>query len=213
MKAVSELGNIDAKLATISLTGDGRREQLLLKAFAERYNGEEFVLQLPANVALLGHGNKLTGRFAGFSVLQTIKTYVTKWKFTRYLLLIDREHFNDEDLILEIRNNLTGFNQIKINALADQAFLINCKVGLHDLTIHAVVCGERKCIEENIAKLIHLEFGTPVRPIKADIDQALNQHHSNLYKLIKNAESRNLSQAFTDLTSAFSSIESILQRG
>ncbi len=37
MKAVSEPGNIDAKLATISLTGNGRREQSLLKAFAERY--------------------------------------------------------------------------------------------------------------------------------------------------------------------------------
>jgi hypothetical protein len=210
MKAVSEPGNIDAKLATISLTGDGRREQSLLKAFAERYNGEEFVLQLPATVAPLGHGNKLTGRFAGFSVLQTIKTYVSKWKFTRYLLLIDKEYFNDEDLISEIKNNLTGFNLVKINSLADQAFLINCNVGSHDLTIHAVVCGKKKCVEENIAKLINLEFGTPVKPTKSDIDRTLNQHDSNLYMLIKNAREKNLCQAFTDLTSAFSNIESIL---
>lgn len=117
MKTVTELGNTDAKLATIALTGDGRREQLLLKAFAERYNGKEFVLQLPTNIAPLGHGNKLTGRFVGFSVLQTIKTYVSTYKFTRYLFLIDREHFNDNDLISGIRSNLTGFNQINVTAL------------------------------------------------------------------------------------------------
>lgn len=210
MKAITDLGNIDVKLVTISLTGDGRREQSLLKAFAERYNGKKFVLQLPVTIAPLGHGNKLTGRFVGFSVLQTIKTYVSKYKFTRYLLLIDREHFNDKDLISEIKRNLTGFTLINITPLADQAFLISCNIGSHDLVIHAVVCGEKKCIEENIAKLILLEFRTHVEPIKPDIDRVLNQHGSNLYMLIKNAKSNNLCQAFTDLTAAFSNIENIL---
>jgi len=210
MKTVTEPGNIDVELATISLTGDGRREQSLLKAFAERYNGNEFVLQLPATIGPLGHGNKRTGRFPGFSGLQTIKTYVSKWKFTRYLFLIDREHFNDEDLILEIRRNLIGFNRINITPIEDQAFLVRCNLGSHELTIHVVVCGEKKCIEENIAKLILLEFGSQVEPIKPYIDQALDQKGSNLYLLIKNARSNNLLQAFTDLTAAFSSIESIL---
>jgi hypothetical protein len=168
------------------------------------------VLQLPTTIAPLGHGNKLTGRFVGFSVLQTIKTYVSTYKFTRYLFLIDREHLNDNDLISEIKNNLTGFNQINITALAAQAFLISCNLGSHDLIIHVIVCGEKKCIEENIAKLILLEFGTHVEPIKPDIERALNQHDSNLYILIKNAKSNNLDQAFTDLTAAFSNIESIL---
>ena len=195
---------------TISLTGDGRREQSLLKAFAERYNGKDFVLQLPATIAPLGHGNKLTGRFVGFSVLQTIKTYVSKYKFTRYLLLIDVEHFNDIDLISEIKSNLTGFNQIKVTSLSQQAFLISCNIGSHSLIIHAVVCGEKKCIEENIAELIYLEFGTHVKPIKPDIDRVLRQHDSNLYKLIKNAKLSNLCQAFADLTAAFSNIESII---
>ena len=73
MKAVTELGKIDAKLVTISLTGDGRREQSLLKAFAERYNGKEFVLQLPATIAPLGHGNKLTGRLWVFQFCKQSK--------------------------------------------------------------------------------------------------------------------------------------------
>ena len=77
------------------------------------------------------------------------------------------------------------------------------------LTIHVVVCGEKKCIEENIAKLIYLEFGTHVKPIKPDIDRVLKQHDSNLYKLIKNAKSSNLCQAFTDLNAPLSNIESI----
>ncbi len=209
MKALTELGNIDAKLATIALTGDGRREQSLLKAFAERYNGKEFVLQLPATIAPLGHGNKLTGRFQGFSVLQTIKTYVSKNGFTKYLFLIDMEHFNDKDLISELKKNLIGFNQIKITSVADQAFLINCNIGSHELTIHVVVFGEKKCIEENIAKLIYLEFSTNVEPIKPVIERTLKQHNSNLYQLIKNAKSNNLCQAFTDLNAAFSNIESI----
>jgi hypothetical protein len=212
MKAVTEPFNIDVNLATISLTGDGRREQSLLKAFAERYNGKEFVLQLPTAIGPLGHGHKLTGRFVGFSVLQAIKTYVSTYKFTRYLVLIDKEHFTDKDLISEIKNNLHGFNQINVTSLADQAFLIRCNMGSHDLTIHSVVCGEKKCIEENIAKLILLEFRTHVKPIKPDIDRVLNQHGSNLYLLIKNAKSKNLCKAFTDLTAAFSNIESILHR-
>ena len=166
------------------------------------------LLQLPTTIAPLGHGNKLTGRFPGFSVLRTIKTYVSAYKFTRYLLLIDKEHFNDTDLISEIRTNLTGFNQINITQLSDQAFLVSCNIGLHKLTIHVVVCGEKKCIEENIAKLICLEFRTHVKPTKPNIMRALSQQDSNLYLLIKNAKSNNLHQAFMDLTTAFSNIES-----
>ena len=48
-----------------------------------------------------------------------------------------------------------------------------------------VVCGEKKYVEENIAKLIRFEFRIHVELIKPDIDRALNQHGSNLYLLIK----------------------------
>jgi hypothetical protein len=210
MKTATEPGNIDVELMTIALTGDGRREQSLLKAFAERFNGNDFVLQLPAPVAPLGHGNKLTGRFCGFSVLQTIKTYVTKYKYSRYLFLIDSEHFKAEDLVSEIKSNLAGFDRVRITSLGDQAFLICCNIGSHDLTIHVVVHGEEKCIEENISKLILSEFGTSVKPIKSHIDRFLRQNGSNLYMLIKNAKSANLLQAFNDLSAAFSNMESIL---
>jgi hypothetical protein len=73
--------------------------------------------------------------------------------------------------------------------------------------VHAVICGEEKCIEENITDLIFLEFGIRVEPEKPAIDQFLRQEAITLYLLVKNASSNHLRQAFTDLTAAFESIE------
>ena len=39
MKPVDVLKYFDVRFATISLTGDGRREHPILMALAERYNG------------------------------------------------------------------------------------------------------------------------------------------------------------------------------
>ena len=209
MKAVDAVGDAAVELVTVSLTGDGRREQQILKALAERYNGHDKLLQLPATVAPLGHGNKQTGRFAGFSVLQTIPTYF-KFNYSKYLLLIDKEYItNSEDAPLEMKNELSalGFDPVNVATLKKQSFLIRCKLGSHNIMVHVVICGEDKCVEENIAELLFLEFRIRVEPKKPAIDQILKQKGTNLYGLIKNAEPSNLEKAFRDLVAAFKSIE------
>ena len=210
MKPVDVLKYFDVRFATISLTGDGRREHPILMALAERYNGSGNVLQLPAVVAPLGHGNKKVGRFCGFSVLQAIPTYVTKFKYGKYLFLIDIEHFSDsENVRREIEHELTGrgFAQIKINPIANQAFLIKCRHGFHEITIHTVIFGKEKNIEENLAMLVFLEFGLRVESTKPAVDQVLRQKGINLYAFIKNARQNNVKRALPALAAAFESIE------
>jgi hypothetical protein len=209
MRPTDELRNVDVKSATISLTGDGRREQSILKALAERHDGSENVLQLPITVAVLGHGNKQTARYSGFSVLQTIKTYISKYGYRSFLFIVDIEHVNDaEDIASEIEDKLSelGFDAINMEVLENRAFLVKCKLGSYKIMVHAVICGEEKCIEENITELIFLEFGTSIAPKKPAIDQFLRQNRTNLYLLVKNASPNHLQQTFTDLTAAFESM-------
>jgi hypothetical protein len=210
MKPVFELGSVDVRYATISLSGDGRREQAVLKAFAERYNGNDFYLQLPSKGPRSVSGKRHNFNLVSFSALQAINTYASKIKCYRYLFLIDKEHvIAVRDFPQTIKKKLVGFSQVVVSTLGPQAFLVRCRLGLRDIIVHAVVCGEQKCVEENIAELVFLELGVRVNPRKPDIDGVLRQRRLSLYELVKNAQLQNLKQSFSDLTAAFVSIERI----
>lgn len=210
MKPVNDLKEVDIKSMTVALTGDGHWEHEILKALAERYDGNENVLLIPISVALLGRGNRRTGRFSGLSALQATKTYISKYRFNRYLFLVDKEHVcttEDTGAELEAKVREMGFSLPHTEPLARQAFLVRCKLGSHDIVIYTVISGEEKCIEENIAKLVNLEWNIDIEPNKKAIRNVLRQRGTNLFSFVRNAASANLSQALSDLAAAFESME------
>jgi hypothetical protein len=212
MKPVNDLKEIDIDSVTIALTGDGSWERVVLKAMAERHDGSERALLIPIAVAVLGRGNRKTGRFSGLSALQSIKTYVGQSRIRRYLFLIDIEHVNDKEEIkpdLEASARQYGFDlQRPIEVIGNQAFLIRCRVGSHEITVHTVVSGRKKCIEESISALISLEWGIDVESSKCAIRKILKQKDADLFSLVRTASSYNVGQALPGLTAAFESMES-----
>jgi hypothetical protein len=214
MKPVDDLKGINIDSVTVALTGDGRWEHPILKALAERYNGNENVLLITVPVGLLGRGYKQAGRFSGLSALQAIKTYVRDFRIKRYLFLIDIEHFScTEEVQATLEASLRGANFIlqHIEPLGEplgaQAFLVKCSDGSHEIVVHAVIAGEEKCIEEDIARLVSLEYDITIAPIKGLISNVLRQRGKNLFSFVKHAALTNLRQALPDLTAAFESME------
>jgi len=211
MKPVNDLKEIDIDSVTIALTGDGSWERVVLKAMAERHDGSERALLIPIAVAVLGRGNRKTGRFPGLSALQSIKAYVDT-RIRRYLFLIDIEHINNEKGIkpdLEASAKKYGFDlQRPAEVIGNQAFLIRCRIGSHEIMVHTVVSGRKKCIEENISTLISLEWGIDVESSKCAIRKILKKKGADLFSLVRTASSYNVGQAFPDLTAAFESMES-----
>lgn len=216
MKPISDFAETGAiKSVTVALTGDGRTEANILKAMAERHNGRKHALKLPEPMALLGHGNKKTGRMSGYSALRAIQTYVTRFGFTKFLFLLDVEHVdNPKNLSFEMTQALTalGFNAPNIKTLTDQAYLACCSLGSHAVFIHVVVCGKEKCIEENIASLIRLERGIEVSPNEHDVHVFLKQNGIDLYGLIKVSKLNNLKVAFKDLIAVFENMEKLYDK-
>jgi hypothetical protein len=210
MRPVNDLKEVDIEFMTVALTGDGSWEREILKAFAQRYDGNENVLLIPIAVALLGRGNRRAGRLSGLSALQAIKTYVSKYRLKRYLFLVDKEHIcNTEDTSAELEASVKGigFSFPHIESLGSQAFLVKCKVGSHNIVVHTVISGEEKRIEEDIARLISLEWNINIEPDKRAINNVLRQRRTNLFSFVRNAASANLSQALSDLAAAFESME------
>ncbi|NPA47690.1 MAG: hypothetical protein GXO14_03465 [Thermococci archaeon] len=77
------------KVIAVVLTGDGRTEEKVLPAIAERYNGGDKALLFPK-----GPLSKKTG----LNVLKSVLKVHELTGHTRYLLLVDKEHFDPEDL-------------------------------------------------------------------------------------------------------------------
>jgi hypothetical protein len=211
MKPTNDLKEIDVDSVTLALTGDGSWERVVLKALAERHDGSERALLIPIAVAVLGRGNRKTGRFSGLSALQSIKTYLDT-RIRRYLFLIDIEHINNEEGIkpdLEASARQYGFDlQRPVEVIGNQAFLIRCRVGSHEIMVHTVVSGRKKCIEENISTLISLQWGIDVESSKCAIRKILKQKGADLFSLVRTASTYNVRQALPDLTAAFESMES-----
>jgi hypothetical protein len=121
---------------------------------------------------------------------------------------------NPKNISFEITQALTalGFSTPNIKTLTDQAYLACCSLGSHAVFIHVVVCGKKKCIEENITSLIRLERGIEVSPNEHDVHVFLKQNGIDLYGLIKVSKSNNLKVAFKDLIAVFENMEKLYDK-
>lgn len=190
---------------TVVFTGDGRTEPYVLVPLAQKYNGTKKVLLLPRTPTRLRPG-------CGLSALKATKIYVSKYGIRRILFLVDKEHFHQKDVGKELDEALKGFgidvqNIESPQGLKQKALIVNGSVGFRQVTIHVVVLGEKKCLDENIAKLVDLELGIKVEPNKRQIRTMLNEHGLNICTLVEKAHKKKLVKAFPALTFILKEIE------
>jgi hypothetical protein len=128
------------------------------------------------------------------------------------LFIIDKEHFGKEKSSDKIGLTLkgSGINVRSIESFqkfGQEAMLICCSVGRREVLIYAAILGEKKSIEENIAKLIELELGRKIDPKKNAIRRVLRKHKVDIGSLVMRARSSNLTAAFPSLSLMLMKIE------
>ncbi len=212
MKATDELRSGDyVSQMSLALTGDGPKERKILKAMAGRYpQPNTKILWIPEVVSVFGRGNSRTGRYAGFSVFEPAKTYIGKYRICSYLILVDYEYVNQgKDLHAQIEREIrkAGFCPVEIHQLSNQSFLLKCRDSAHEVSMRVVILGNKKCVEENEAALINLQYQTDIVPEKDVIANFYKRNNMSLANLIENASAKNLTIAFADLSAALDSIE------
>ena len=178
-------------------TGNGRTESYVLAPLAQKYNGNKKVLFLPRPPFHFRPD-------CGISALKASKIYLSRYGIAQILFLVDKEHFGQKEVGEEIDGTLKRFGidvqNIESPEGLESALIINALVGSREIIIHAVVLGEKKCLEENIAKLVELELGIKVKPYKKVIRTALHKRRLNLSTLVEKAQKKTLTKAFPALT-------------
>jgi len=205
MKLVEELKGFSDESIIAVFTGNGRTELHILVPLAQKYNGNKKVLFLPKPPIHLRPD-------VGLSALKALKTYLDKYRIAHTLFLVDKEHFDQKEVDKEIDGALRSFgidvqNIESPEKLWENALIINGLVGHREVIIHAVVLGKKKCLEEDIAKLVELELGIKVEPSKKVIRTLLHKHGLDICTLVEKAHKKTITRAFPALTFILKEIE------
>ena len=196
MKLVKESKGVSDESIIAVLTGNGRTETKILKHLAEEHNGNEKFLFLPSLPIHPRPGS-------GLSALKAVKTYLS-YRIRQTLFLVDREHFDEDEITEKIDRTLRSFG-IDVQNIElcreewENVLLIKASVGNREVSIYVAILGDSKCIEEDIAKLAEFELGINIEPKKELIYRALHEQGTDKYTLVKNAQSNNLRKAFPAL--------------
>ncbi|MBL7117218.1 MAG: hypothetical protein ISS94_00310 [Candidatus Syntrophoarchaeum sp.] len=200
----------DGRPVTLVATGDGTTEFSKLGAFSKHYNGKKVLWfpEKPKYAHFSRRSHFQNQRIGGLDVLEVLTVYPGAYKLHRYLFIIDREHFggNPTNDIIEKLNRLRIVIE-SIEELSVGAFYIFCNYGSHELGVYIAISGKERCIEEDLAMLIKLEYGSDVQPTKNDIRRFLRSTGLKDKELIRNATKTNLRKAFPNLSSALMRIE------
>ena len=190
----------DGQAIAFVLTGDGRTESKVLSAIAERYNGRTRVLLFPKSKR---------SKKTGLGALEAIEPTYKLTGHARYLVLIDREHFSEEELHKKLS---ILFRNYRVETTDPYIILTG------EFEIYLVVLGEKIAIEEHLAKLINLETGKEVIQLEhADIDSLKRQiktfiktnGHKTITKFIRSCKLKNIELAFKPLVEVLKTLESM----
>jgi hypothetical protein len=194
------------------ITGDGRWEQVILKSIAKRYNGKDKIIYFPKNhYKIYGEDVKKTGLWClDFLKLEKEKLNIFD-KCKNLLVLIDKEHIHKTEDIINKLNSLNVFDGIKVIKTTENLVIIEGLSESRILKIYVVIFGNKKCIEENVAELIKLEFGENINADKNSIKnflKSINLKRNGLKKLIEKAKIENLEASFNNLIYVIKELES-----
>ena len=201
MQVQDELKETNIEHITAVLTGNGRKEFRILRAFDEKYNGTEKILFFPVRSQPY-RGN-------GLQALRAVKTYQNIYGVTKYLFIVDKEAI-EKDASIEVRSILTseGVTVLDIRHLHiedEEALLVISSIGSHEVVINIAINGREKKVEENIANLIELEYDMQVSP--NETKRTLHSLGIKLEIFLRRANKKNISLAFPSLNVALMHIE------
>lgn len=197
MRVIDERSG-NKRVVAFVITGDGRTEKEVLSALAERYNGRDKVLLFPK-----GSYSKKTG----LEALNAVDEVFKLTGHTRYLVLLDREHFSEEKLHQKLSEIFTQYSLSGNNPY---------QIRSREIEICLVVLGKEKAIEEHIAELIWLETGEKlvavphldIKALKSAIKTFLRTTGiKKRTKLIQTSKLENLEKAFKPLVEAIKLLE------
>lgn len=194
---VAEQRSGEEQVIAFVITGDGRTEQKVLSAIAEKYNGKHKLLLFPKSSL---------SKKTGLGTLKSVNVVHKLTEHSRFLILIDKEHFDRHKLKRVLSETfktytLTGENPYVITS--------------GDIEIYLVILGERIAVEEHIAALIELEFGVNLRGDMDDIKELKSKIMTfirtmgikNYRNLIRNANIENVEKSFQPLVEVLKLLE------
>ena len=208
MKLVQDSSELATNLNErwIVLTGDGTSESNVIKSLCKIFNGERKQLCF----AELPHSFKQRTTINAFNFIRQ-----SKERF--FLCLLDKEHIRI-DAKDEIGKHLQKKIKMTIEKIenVNDVILVEGKIGSRAIIILCVIFGSRKCIEEEIAHLIDLEFGVKIqlpegevssKSLKRDIKRFLRERKLRIEELISEAAKENLEKALPNICIALQNIE------
>lgn len=187
---VSEKGPVDVYV----IVGDGVREHRLIETITPKFDHRK-TLGIPG-VALGRRETGLTG------MIRMLAKLIDKGVTVRtYLALIDKEHVRGRDDVgRKLREH--GFDILDVRELTSDCWILRVRRGAREVAVYVTLLGTRKSIEENLAKLIELEFGEQVEASKESIRGWLRKQGISDRELVERASKDKLAQAFPQLARA-----------
>lgn len=193
----------EAKIEHITavLTGNGRKEFRILRPFGERHDGKDKILFFPVR------SQPFKG--SGLKALKAIKPYLWIYKIEKFLFIVDKEAIKEEALT-EIGNILTenGITVLDIRPFlveGEDSLFVTCSIGSHEVIINIAINGRVKKVEENIIKLIELEYDRQISP--NEIKRTLKELGITLEILLRRARKKNIELSFPSLNLTLTHIE------
>lgn len=207
MRLVQDLKGLNPNY--IIITGDGRREFNILRGLSEIYNGQDIILYFPFSPLFEKTGKK---------ALDSIKILPGYYGISSIIYIVDGDTFKDS-FNDEIQNYLRSIGiEIKNFTSIQNALLINCKCGSHNIVLYCIISGPKTFIEEEIVKLINLKWGEEIdlsgirdptwkKRVKKEVNQVLKEKKIKLESLIKETEKEKLETSFPNICAILKKIE------
>jgi len=186
-------------------TGDGKTEARHLIALCRKLNGNAKSLWFPK--VPLTVNRKVTGLHA----LKLLRGLIVKYELSRFLFLIDREHFSPKACRKgkeseEARDFLEKEIRVRIDAINEltprYTFLFNGSLGSKSFELCLAIRGVNSNAEEEEALLIHLKLGAQVEPVDYKIRRFLRNSGISEEGLITGSSIGKLKKAFPGLCGA-----------
>jgi hypothetical protein len=156
-------------------------------------------------------------------MISTLRSYLIKFswliKSRVVLLLIDLEHFSEENFKLQLKNHGFILKEDKLEQIAKNAFCANVQLGDKSVNIYIAVqgCEEGlRNIEHHIIHLIKLQSKREVKideknkgEIKEKIVKSLKESNLSISDLISKASHQTLENAFPQIVTVLKNVEKL----
>jgi len=175
----------------ILLFGNGHRDRRITKAVLRklRFREELYEPQIPAPGSLR-------------AVVEQASLLLDKSEALEHtmLIVVDREHIACEEALTKLFREY--FSLLKMEQLCEgYSWRLECRRGPRHTIIYVVAMGlsRRKCIEENLAKLIELTYGESIEADKRSLREWLRRRELSDMELVEKAPIKAVREAFKSL--------------